>query len=188
MAIYFAEAAAALLAGRELRPARLVAFEFASQTMRVWEGFGRLRTPGPLEWSGLGELGSIPDMDLGPGLPKTAVTFRLAVKPELLAMVPDQVDEVRGRRARIYLLFFDAAWQQLGAPVAVRSVIMDTLRRVHDVEAGRAWVEVNGEPLLATKHYPPAGRHTDADQQARFSGDKGHERGALYGGKQTVIW
>lgn len=192
------EVLAALAAG-PVNAARLVAFEFASQIIRVWEGFGRLETTGGDIWSGLtvagpdGDpvaLGAIEDFDLGPGLPKTEIRFRLSVTPALLALVPDQESEVRGRRALVHLQFFDSDWQVLGAPVVVRSVIMDQIRRTLDRASTppRAYVEVIGEPLLATKHYPPAGRHTDSDQQARFPGDLGHERGPLYSGKATISW
>lgn len=185
---FFDAAAEAVLAGHTVRVALGVAFAFASGTMRVWRGFGVV-DHGGFAWSGLGELGSIGDFEMGPGLPTQPVEMVLSgVDAALLAILPEQEAEVRGRAARVHLLIFDDDWRPLNEPYVLRTLIMDRMSWELDMENATAIITLTGEPLLATKHLAPHGNLTDHDQTARAPGDRGLERAGLYSSYTTAPW
>lgn len=186
MPVFFSQTVKAMLDGQTVRHAPLVVFEFKSQTMRLWNGFGLLRTNDGQDWQGLGGVGEISALELGPGAPTEKVTFRLAAPPEIVEKAKDQSAEAKGRRALILLQFFDEAWQCLDNPYSMRAFRMDQMPIDIDFESGASGVELTAEPLLSDKHLPPHGLFTDQDQQGgRFPGDRALERVAI---RQTVKW
>lgn len=186
---FFDETVNAMLRGVVVRSTLAVSFDFMSGTHRVWPGHGPLLAGG-FEWSGIGELASISDFEMGPGLPTNSVTMSLSGLPAagIADLLPSQQDECHGRPARIWMIFFDEALKVMDRPYCLRTLIMDRLDLDVDNQTKIAQVILTGEPLLATKHMPPFGYLTPNDQNQRHPADTGLERTPLYGGAQTVVW
>lgn len=181
----FSAAVAALLAGRTVRVAHLIQLDFASETMRVWTGFGSI-TAGAQTWQGLGRFGSVSNLDLSPNLSAEPVTLTLSgVDPANIAKAKDQSAEVNGRRAIINFQFFDENWAPLDAPYPIFVGIMDQMK-IH-INADEARVDLTLEQVILNKHRPPYGNYSYHDQTGRFPGDRGLERMAYLVNK-TVNW
>ena len=179
---FFSESAAAALAGRTVRVATLVRLEFASQTMRVWTGFGALSAGGH-DWSG--EFGTISGIEVPHGSSAPVTTLGLSgVDPDLVAKALDASAEVKGRPATILLQFFDEAWQVLDAPYAVMSGVMDVMG-IDRPDAQNCTISVKVERLLTRRVVPPFGMLSDRDQKSRFPGDRGLEQMIAMQNKST---
>lgn len=182
---FFSEAAAAALAGRTVRCALLVYLGFTSQEMRVWVGSGRL-TAGGHEWSGLGELGSISNLELPLGGTAPVTTLGLSgVDPDLVGKALAASDEVKGRPAIIYLQLFDEGWQVLDAPYALLTGLMDQIALKAPGE-GLRQITVTVEWLFTRRAIPPFAMLSDRDQKALFPGDRGLEQMAAMQNKSTA--
>lgn len=172
---FFSETAAVALAGGVVRVATLVRLDFASETMRLWAGFGQLAAGG-FTWSGLGELGTISGLEIPLGSTAPVTTLGLSgVEPALVAKALAASDEVKGRPAVISLQFFDEAWQVLDQPYAIMSGVMDVMSIAAPDPETRT-IEVTVEWLLARRVVPPFGMLSDRDQKSRFPGDRGLEQ------------
>lgn len=179
-----------MMRGRIVHITAMAELAFASTTMRLWPGFGTLDAGG-LEWSGIGDVGNIEGLALGPGIPTDPMVLTLTglnefqtqkgigVGATLDAMLADQRREVYGRRARIWVQCFSADWSRLDDPVLVRTAIMDRLQR--DTDPGRAATHIIRlfcEPITVDKHRAIGSMLTHKDQQRRFPDDLGLERKA----------
>ncbi|MGQ0445941.1 MAG: hypothetical protein ACT4O2_12655 [Beijerinckiaceae bacterium] len=110
---YFSATIEAQLAGREVRGALLVRFDFASQSIWLWPGHGMLNAGGAL-WSGAGELGKIEGLESPLRGIAPVVTFTLSgVDPYLIAEAIGNPAEYRGQLVTVFLQFFDADWAPL---------------------------------------------------------------------------
>lgn len=167
----------ALLRGDSVRATWLFRFDFASQTMRVWPGFGDL-VAGGFTWQGLGRATEVSDMALGPGFSGDAIEITLSgVDAEIAALALDQSDEVYGRRALIYAQALGADWAPIDAPVIVYGGVMDTMKV--SLSPSEGTIKLRLESILAAKYRPPYGSYTHFDQQKRHAGDNGLERVAI---------
>ncbi len=165
---------AALLASREVRVATLVLFDFASGPMRVWAGFGALETGGHI-WSGLGELGSISDIEIPFNGSAPTVTFTLSgVAPAVMTRALAERAEVFDRTVQVFFQHFDANWSPVDAPLCIYTGRMDMLRAKASDEHTRV-VEVTAEWEFTARATPAFGFLSDADQRARAPGDRGAE-------------
>lgn len=179
-------ALAALIAQRTVRVATLVFFDFASAPLRVWSGFGALQAGG-YTWSGLGELGSISDVEIPLNGSAPTVTFTLAgVAPELVGPALASRDEVFDRLVQVFFQHFDETWAPVDAPLCVYSGRMD-LMRVKAPDARTRVVEVTAEWEFTTRATPAFGYLSDADQKARAPGDRGAEFVASMADKTVVF-
>lgn len=205
---FFSPVVELLLAKQHVAMADLMWFDFASQPMRLWNGFGPLQTgdgsdDNPLwTWQGLGDLGRIEGLDLSPGLPTDGITVALTgletfVKgggPAIAAIVRNQVSECNGRRARLYRCWFDPSqpngWIPVTPPLALRTFVMGRLSLDidHNREAATHVVRLQLEPATIDKHRAPHDLLMDRHHQVRWPGDKGLERMSYYDGKRTTVW
>lgn len=181
MAGYFPETIASYLQGRRIRFAILVEFQFLSETVRVWSGFGQLITQDLRVWSGLGELGSVEGLSQPIGIVAPQATFRASgVSQEILSKaIQADPSEHFQRPVTVLLQFFTEEWQTLDLPYAVSQWSMDRpsveRTRGEDGEWVRS-VTIPAESVFYGRARPAYGYWSDRDQQARFPGDRGCER------------
>lgn len=194
------EAVKLLLRGDDVRFACGVEFTFRSQTMACWEGFGPLDAPafgGPV-FLGIGNMGRIGPLQLGSVAQTEGVIFELSgLDPSFFAAAQDQANEVRGRQCRIYFLFFNNIsvnpaipdWALVDAR-ARRTFEMDRIKTSVNMEGDTPTMllSLSAEPILATKNAKPNAYLTDADQRARYPGDRILERIGELAMHQTIIW
>lgn len=166
------ETLAALQRQGTVRVARLVELSFASETKRVHQGFGPLRTADGRIWSGIGELGQISDIDRavtpGGGAPTLSLS---GVDPDLIAKTLEASDEVKGRPAKIFEQHFDENLQLLDAPFAVYVGLMDRMT-IQD-QGGSATITISLVTPLYNRRRPAFGYLNDASQRRLHPGDNG---------------
>jgi len=166
-----------MLAGRLVRAAYLIELEFTTETMCLWLGYWPIEANGRT-WTGVGKIGSVSGLDLSPGMAQQPVTLTLSgIDTTIAARAKAHETEVRGRRARIWLQYFDASWQPLDQAWGLFAGKMDKM--TIELGATLGTVSLTVEHILVAKHRPPYGYYSHADQIARFPGDLGLERMAL---------
>ncbi len=172
--------------------AALVWMDFAGGAKRWWTGFGDLEVAGH-RWQGLGDLIGISSIDTAYDLSAQPLTFTLACTPELLALAINAKARVRDRTVMVYSQLFAVEamasftagggevlrGQPLGSPWVMFS---GTMQRMPWTASGptQRTLTLEAEGLFFRRNAPPRGRWTDADQRARYPGDKGLERLARY--------
>lgn len=174
-------ATSAALAADVLRIANLVSLDFASAPLRVWSGRGPLFSAG-VEWLGSAGLVSISAVDLAAADFAAPFTLTLSGLPDehfdtyTRLMLADAA-EWRGRRVVCYFQCFSAGWAPVDQPVAFRAGFMDKPAfHITPGENGPSRsITMQCEAALATRKRPRFGNYTDADQQARWPGDRGFE-------------
>lgn len=170
-----AEQAAALV-GATVRVAMLTELQFASRTMRVWNGAGIITIAG-YDWEGLGDMGSIDGLTQTREPTSSKVTMRLSgVNSEILTLAARSTEDVQGRPAYVWLQLFDGEWQPIGArlPIFAGRMQRITIQRseASDLSGGERICALEVENVFAARSRPSAGRWTDADQQSRQPGDR----------------
>ncbi len=179
------ETVAAKAGGSRVEVAVLFEFEFASKTVRFWSGYGRIAAGGH-EWVGSGKLITASGLAQPAGLTAPAATFTLSgASPELVSFAAQSQAEVTGRRCAVYLQFLSKAYTPLDSPIPIWVGRMDVL----SFRAGGKQRVINlaAETLFVDRTRAPHGFMTDADQKARWSGDRGMESMASLVNK-TVKW
>jgi hypothetical protein len=159
-----------------VRLAMLVELQFASETMRLWNGAGTATIDGA-DWRGVGGFGSIDGLEQVREPVSSKVTMRLSgVSPEVLALAARSNDDVRGRPAYVWTHLMDGDWQPVGARIPL---FWGTMQRINierseasEFSGGDRVCALEVENPFAARARPSAGRFTDADQKARFPGDK----------------
>lgn len=175
--LVFSDAAAAILAGQRVVVALGVKMELASETLHLWLGNGMIRSNDGQQWEGLGRLGGVSGLEFGALAATQPINLTLSgLDVNLAAAARAQYSEMRGRRVSIYTLVFDENMQPVDLPYLCMLATIDnaSLRRVGDVFT----LDVTAEPIFNTKHMPALNLVTDADQQARYPGDRIFDRAA----------
>ncbi|MBW8639003.1 hypothetical protein K1W69_17535 [Hoeflea sp. WL0058] len=161
-----------------VRCALLVKFDFLSETVRVWNGERDL-VAGGQTWTPLYGTGQVNNIEFS----GEAVSDRFdlsihavpGVEPDIFAKALAETEEAEGRVVTVYFLLMDEEWQSYGAPVGVKWGYMRKPRVTwtnHDEESGGVRrISIGAENIWYNRSLPPAGRYTDADQQARSPGD-----------------
>ena len=104
-----------------------VEFQFKSQTTYLSTANFNI-TWGGNTWLGFGQVGTIGDVQQTEGMETSAVTFTLNIAQlELLALALGDVDEYRGRRAKMYICPLTSDYQMIDTPVLIWTGIMDTM-------------------------------------------------------------
>ena len=174
--------------------AALVHMAFRDSPQRWWGGFGDLDAGG-YRWKGLGDLISISPIETSYNLSANPVTFTVAATPEMLANAIRAKDRVRDRDVTVYLQMIAVEpidggiqrGQPLGAPIPM---FVGTMQRMPWSASGpeQRTIQIEAEGLFYRLNAPPRGRWTDADQKARWPGDRGMERMAIYASGYEPKW
>jgi hypothetical protein len=185
--LYFPETVEEMLAGREVRAAVGVWFDFATQEMRVWQGRGSIRDGDGNTWSGLGEFGQVSGLQGSSMLSVDPVSLSLSgLNASFIRVTRDQAAEIEGRRCGVYFLMFNEDFVLLDSPFLAELYLMDKATLSVDGETRSMTINLSAEPLFFSKHLPPVSMMTDADQQRKYPGDTILQRVTLLAGKQSV--
>lgn len=186
MTLYLTETVRALLAGRTVTYAILVFFDFRTTPMRVWPGFGPLRTADGHVWQGNGEIGTIEGLGRSYDGQAEQTTFTMSgVDPSLLGRVNNEREEVEGRDVTVFLQFYDEDSVLLDAPYADYFGVMDQMS--YTVGGGTATIKVTAEWIFAQQDLPPPlYQLSDRTQQILFPGDLGMQRYSSINFKRAI--
>lgn len=182
---FFTEDQIAELSASVVRAPLLLKLDFVSGAKYLWNGNTKIVAGGetyePLY--GLGQISGI-SFSRQPvskrfTLSMEAVAAATADTPgsetNVLAIALSETDEVYGRVATVSMLFLDEDWQPVGNPVPLAFGLMRkprvTRTRIDGGTGPIQRVSVGAENIFYNRALPAAGRFTDRDQQARFSGD-----------------
>ncbi|WP_018266529.1 hypothetical protein [Methylosinus sp. LW4] len=158
-------------------------FYFKSQTMHVWPGRYSLDV-GDRIFLGANGVGTISNLEFGYGRPKETTTIVLSgLDARYFALAESQDDEVRGRKAEIFILAFGTGvageeWK-LAAVSLEATREMDKLTSSLNHDDGTSTITLTMQPLGSMRWRPVHGLITDIDQRARHAGDRGLERVGL---------
>jgi hypothetical protein len=155
----------------QVRHAFFVQFNFTSVTKYVWQGFRVLPFSGRI-WEPVGPLATVEQVEDAVSDTVPLITLKVSgVSAELLALALSESDEVQGKLAYIYDLYFDADWQPIGDLAFFDVVRMDTIKIVKQRDAQTSsytqTIEIASEQFLTNGPNPPYGRYSSADQWAR---------------------
>lgn len=200
MSSIFAGAIEAAIRGDAVSIMLGVKLNYLSGPDAYWNGVGPLDATafgGPI-FKGAGRLGSMSgSLEIGTQAATQELTLSLSgLDPSILAKMQDQETEVQGRRAEIYFLTFAAPAGKRETERALvscarrRTLVMDRMPlEAGPVEGGhQATISVVCQPLLAGKNRAPWAFLTDADQQARYAGDRVCERVQELIQKQSIVF
>lgn len=178
------DAAALLLSGGSINIAVAVRLELPGETLNLALGQGSIVTNDGTRWTGLGDFGSIEGLDFGPRAATEAINLTLSgLNADLARLAREDSAQVRGSICRVFALLFDQSMQPIDLPYLCQMAIMD---RPRFRRAGSVYVmEVSAEPLFVSKNIPGLNLVTDADQKARWPGDKIFERAAY---PHSIFW
>lgn len=178
---------AAALAGRVVRAAHLVAFDFLDDPRWYWLGFGPLRTADGQVWEGTGGIGEVDGLTFAIGTAAPQTTFKLSgVDARVIALAQQQSDRVKGREVRVYVQFLDENLALLDDPFEIWWGTLDVM--TYEAAGNETYtVTASAEGVWTGRNKPPFGYFTDADQQARHPGDRGLEQVGSLPGK-TITW
>lgn len=169
------ETVALQMAGRRPKVSVLVYADFLSGPQRMWPGIYPL-TSGGHTWQGVdAQL-----VQIDPGTPSVdggATPFSIGlsgVSQTAVARVKAGESEAIGRTLQIFLQFFDEDWQPLDGPISLRRGRMTGFAFSGAGPVNRS-ILVRAEGALVARGRPPLTYLSDAEQQARFPGDRGLE-------------
>lgn len=176
---FFNSTVEAYTAGRSIAGTVLVFMDFVDAPRRWWPGFGSLVVGGQT-WQGTGELISVDGLEQPMGTAAPQTTFTLSgVDSTIVTLARNSSEKVKGRRVVVYVQFFKLdgmqAWTPLDSPAAVWTGKMDQMKYAAQGPNSRS-VTVTAESLWVNRSRPPFGLYSNADQVARFAGDRGLEQ------------
>lgn len=176
----------AIMADVTVRAAICTKMDFVGGAKWYWPGFGPLRTADGQIWEGTSGLGMVSGLGASIGTSAPPVTFTMSgVDARVAALARQQSDLVKGRDVDCAIQFFGEFWQLLDF-LPVWSGEMDRMTYKAD-GSGTYVVTLSAEGVWTGRSRPPYGLYTDADQQARFPGDRGLEQVGSLPGK-TINW
>lgn len=164
-------------------PVWFVKLEFDSGDVLLHTGLGDLSFGGDT-YTGAGGIGSIDTVEEDSELSRSTLKLTLRGLPnDIISIVLNEY--YQGRRATLYLGYLDQATRQLVAdPGIVYRGRMDTA----SVSQGETCsVTLTVESVFAAWDRPLVRRYNNADQQARFPGDRGLEAVEQSSEKQ-IVW
>lgn len=169
--------------GRSVKKATLVQLDFLSGTERYWIGYGPLSTMTPgaadptnaprLTWQGLGQIGSVSDIDRTLTSPTPTTLALSGVDPTLAARALGANREIKGRGCRIFEQYFDLVTSQIvDVPVIMMSCLMDRTQ-ITVTGPSTCTISVTTTSLLFRRRRPAQAYLSDATQQVLHPGDNG---------------
>jgi hypothetical protein len=124
------------------------------------------------EWIGYGTIGSISTIEESEGLESKSLTFTLSVAQQsVLALAVGDVEQYRGRNARMYFCPLDESFQLVGTPKQCWRGIMDTMAIAVDGEEGG--ITLKAETSAYGLKRQPGLRLNAAQQKSRYPTDTG---------------
>lgn len=169
----------AMLSASTVRCDFLVKFEFASSTMRAWNGNTELVVGGDTYLPMFG-FGQIDGLGMSGGTVSENVTLSLSGLPgqalDLLSVALDDTPEVDQQMLTIFLQLFTEEWQPAGTPIPIFRGFMQppsvSRSAMQGTEGATQSISLTAENIFYSRSRPAYGRNTDRDQQARSPGDK----------------
>jgi len=157
------------LTASHLRPAILVAAEFATETLYLWSGVGPI-TWNSHTWTGVGAFGGISLIEEGATVEARGITLTLSgIDPQTLA---DALQEIEiGRPVTVYIGLFDASSALIVDPLTSWKGKID--QPTIDVSGTSATISINCESKLLNLNVDCSRRYTMEDQQIEHPGDLG---------------
>jgi hypothetical protein len=156
----------------------LVALDFGTGTIRYTTAPMAIVVGGDT-YAGLGTLAQVSSVSESENANAEQLSLGFTVSTALLSATLGNVENYRGKRARLWLQLFDEAFQPAGAPVLRWSGVMDR------VSVSRTRSSADGGPSsgrielqcsragMARSRNPEGLRLSHAQQQQRFPGDNG---------------
>ncbi len=161
---------AAAAGARVVRPVLLAELDFASGPVTVTNAPFDIAIDGKT-YQGVGQFGGISPVEEGTELQTYNLTLQLNGIPAALIAIA-LGEDYQGRAAVVSMAFLDEGHRPLDAPLVLFRGRMDVMR----IQAGEtASIELTCESRLADWERPRVRRYNNADQQQRFSDDKGFE-------------
>jgi len=124
------------------------------------------------EWIGLGSMGAISPIEESQGVESKSLTFTLNVaQNSVLALAVGDVEQYRGRNAKMYFAPLDESFRLVGTPVVCWRGIMDTMAIAVDGEEGA--ITLKCETSAYGLKRQPGLRLNAAQQKSRYPTDTG---------------
>lgn len=176
---FFTPEQISMLSASTVRCDFLVKFEFASSTMRAWNGNTKLVVGGDIYLPMYG-FGQIDGLGMSGGTVSENVTLSLSGLPgqalDLLSVALDDTPEVDQQMLTIFLQLFTEEWQPAGTPIPIFRGFMQppsvSRSAMQGTEGATQSISLTAENIFYSRSRPAYGRNTDRDQQARSPGDK----------------
>ncbi|MDN5568455.1 MAG: hypothetical protein L0G27_06860 [Paracoccus sp. (in: a-proteobacteria)] len=181
----------------KLGQAALVFMDFQGAPKRWWAGFGDIAVGGHT-WQGVGDLISISEIATSYSVSAEAMTFQLAATPEMLALALAAKTRVRDRQVQVLLqLYAMESFTAAGVDYAEGQAIASPFSLYNGTMQKMPWSASGADQRTITleceghffrRNAPPRGNWNDADQKARYPGDRGFERLPLYTNGYEAKW
>lgn len=177
----FSSAAQAQMAGQIVRCDVLAEFQFLSETIRLWNGFGPLPTLDGKVWEGVAGMGDISGLSQSYNGSAPPLTLSISgVDARFAAKAKAESEEYFNRPIVVFLQFFTEDWQPLDNPYGLTMARMTNLtsqmKTAPDGKSKTYTVSITAETPFAVRRRPPFGYFTDRDQKLRYPGDNGLSR------------
>lgn len=167
------------LEGQTVKLCYLVELEFTTETSRLWTGWGEVNFGGE-DWSGVGELGNISDLEQSINGNAPEVNFSLSgVDLNTVNKVRESfVTEALGNKVKVYIQFVndedDQALESYDQPVVIWTGHMRKSGFLVDNE-GNKEISLGTESLFSLRSRPNYSQYSSTDQKKRFTGDLGFD-------------
>lgn len=126
------------------------------------------------EWVGLGTIGAISPIEESEGVESKSITFSLNIADQsILALAVGDVEEYRGRDAKLYFCPLDESFQLIGTPQQCWRGTMDTMVVAVDGEEGG--VSLKCETSAYSLKRQPGLRLNAAQQKKIYPTDTGFD-------------
>lgn len=158
------------LDGATAHPVLLVRIGSADGDVRMWTGWGTISWDGH-DWLGIADFGGVSEVTETTNIDSSSPVFYLnGIGPDLLSYVQDVVG--RGFPAELYIGAFKNG-ALIGDPYPASIAVTDQTEITDEGDAINVTLSTAGDMITLAR--PKVGRLTDADQQARYPGDRGFE-------------
>jgi hypothetical protein len=169
--------------------------------VRLWLGIGTIRPgvnvydPDGAEYLGFGEVTDIPPFKQLTNGAAERVTFTLSgVSGQVLQIASGgDAQQVKGKRAAYGFALMDEEWALLGPVHWCANYTADFLSIAQDVVGDPTspivrTISLSCGTLLTARKRPGLSYFSNADQQARFPGDRFCERTSVYANAFNMAW
>lgn len=150
-----------------VRVAFLSEFEFDEGDLRFWTGYGNLEYDGKI-FTGSGNLLKISPAQETQNLEATNTVWELSGIPESIVSVAMSSD-YSGRPCRLWIAFFNSAWELIANPMRRFSGKMDTMPILDDPQ--NPIIRLTAENDLNRLTRSQERRWTHEEQQIDYAGD-----------------